>query len=539
MRTDSLDVSSLVSYINDIKPFHSKLTTVVVEYQANDNVFVGITDKSNMAIHLSSVWELEAVSDGRRVQYRIPAAVFPRYADDFHQCDRKGVTDEVPGRPGAYFVPYNSGVTVYVNGLEKTKGFDYTIDDDRTVVQFIHNPPVLGDNVCLNWAKLDRVFISINGEWQYYDLEFPDGAVTYVDGYEMFPYDIGKFDNDANRAPVITGPQSEAYLGSIGKVRVLPDSTGKIYYVFEFYNALPLDTNIKIRVEQREAYNGWTQTKISESLFFADKVAFYDTVNAQIVDPGTWMTNEALYGIDISPPTQRTFDLDDFDTELFDSLTVVHSLFPRAYDQDAFDTSIYDTSVDGRIVGYYNTFTIHEWLQDSVTAGFGDALHRDIGIVTSDSIASSIGETFQNGIKYTPKDSVAAQIFDKDIGLYDEQLFDTVVFDSETLGMIKVTSKHTGPTNKAAASFTESLQFKIITDGVESNTGVYFPDENGLVVVNPGADEVQIVHNYGYLPLVSVYLNDQMMLPKEIVYSTENTLFVRFRQPLSVVIRLI
>jgi len=512
MRTDSLDVSSLVSYINDIKPFHSKLTDVVVEYQANDNLFVSISDSSKMEMKFSSVWELHAVSDGKRVQYRIPAAVFPRYSDDFHQCKRIGVTDEVPGAPGSYFVPYNNGVEVSVNGVRKLLNSDYTIDPDRTVVKFLANAPKLGDEVCLNWAVTDRVFIAVNGEWQTYDLVYSGVA----DGLEMFPYDASDFDSDAAEFAELAGLQKIVKLNPIGVVKVIADASGKDYYAFEFYEALPLDTPITIRVEQREAYNGWTQTKIVDTVTFKDVFRFKDTVNARIVDPGSWNTrpgDEALFGIDITPSRLGNYDSENFDVMDFDSV------------------------INAKQIGYYRLLSIHEVLADSFSAAFSDKYQDRLGLLRADSISTSLTEKVKTSIKYNPKDTVSAYLVDGPTGLFDDFLFDTEIFDS--INTVNIAIEKKGPTEKSTAKIAEVVSFKIVyADGSESTQAVYAPDEKGVVVVNPPADRVEILHNYGYNPLVAVYLNNTIMYPKTIRYVGVNSIVVEFTEPRSVVIRL-
>lgn len=511
MRTDSLDVSSLVSYINDIKPFHSKLTTVVVEYQANDNVYATITDKSQMAMQFSSAWELQLVSDGKRTQYRIPATVFPRYADDFHQCKRIGVTDEVPGVPGAYFVPYNNGVEVFVNGLKRTNGFDYVLDDARTVVQFKNNPPKLGDEVCLNWAVVDRIFLRINdNDWVYHELEYSSVA----DGMEMFPYDASKFDSSSN--PVLTRVETDVKLESIGRVRVISDSTGKPYYVFEFYKPQPLDTKIWIRVEQREAYNGWTQTKFTETVFFKDVFRFKDTVNAQIVDPGTWQVNPDLFGIDISPIRVGNFDIEGFDVMDYDSLN------------------------QAKMIGYYTTFNIRERLADTFNAKFTDSYRDRLGLIHIDSVKAKTSEAFKSTIKQASKDNVQAWISDLDPGLYDEAAFDTVALDSINSTLLSLKQTASGPSSiKTKTAISEIVSFKIIlSDGTSVENDVYKPDDKGLVEMTKEANRVEIQHNYGYNPLVAVYFDGKMMIPASIVYPSEHQVLVTFSKPRKAVIRI-
>lgn len=375
MRTsDTTDVSSLVSYINDIKPFHSKLTEVVVEYQANDNMNVAIVDKDYMDIHMSSVWQLEEVSDGIQTRYRIPAAVMPRYSEDFHQSDRVGVTDEIPGQPGAYHVPNNAALEVLVNGFPKTLGFDYTVNADRTTVQFMEGrAPVLGDKVTLNWAVMDRVFLGLGTNpivWQSYDLVYDSENSTY----DMVAYDEEPIDGDVNGLFFNGEGSAELFVSPFGYVRVEYDTKGLAYYVFDFIKPLDLDTTFWIRVEQREAYNGWTQTTITDTVKFADTFRMYDTVNVQIADPNSYLENIGLFGININTNKDGYYDVQTFDTMVYDSLAteyeigyyklfdITEQMVPQTqnakfveglgvtvsqwnfYDTEAFDTDTYDGS---------------------------------------------------------------------------------------------------------------------------------------------------------------------------------------------------
>jgi hypothetical protein len=529
MRTDSLDVSSLVSYINDIKPFHSKLTDVVIEYQANDNVFVKLTDASSIAMHFSSVWELERVSDGKRKQYRIPAAVFPRHSDDFHQCTRQGVSDEVPRVPGAYPVPHNNGVEVSVNGGIKQIDIDYTINETRTVVQFIRNVPVLGDVVCLNWTVVDRVFIGINGEWQGYDLEYN----SVGDGLEMFPYDAGKFDSDNSLAPVVTQKQLNVKIKPFGRVRAVADSKGQSFYIFEFDEAVPLNTKIWIRVEQREAYNGWTQTSIKDTVKVQDLFRFYDTVNAWVVDPGTWNQD----------PINPYFDLAGFDEAAFDGGMAAH-LFGidissnriGLYDNESFDIMDYDSLTADRQIGYYRLFNIKENLNDRINPKIIDTYKDQIKLFKKNQIKPLIGDTLKLAITSAEFDRANAKIVDNDPNAYDFVDFDNGPFDSIQQALMTV-KKSTGSTEQSATRIRESLTFAY-GDG-SGSFAIYSPDDNGVIQVTTAVSQVQITHNFGYVPAIAVYTEGgQQFYPNSVSYPSSSQIFIKFTTPLKVTIRL-
>lgn len=198
IRQDSTDIVSLVSYIADTKPFHTKLVDVEVEYQWNEQVGVLIKDKHHIDLDLSSVWEYSFVSNGRRSIYRIPPVVIPRSSKDVHQCRLDAIANEVkyepvlgyqipdvdvwmtehppiyvdgpedangnpPGwRTGAYYIPYNNGIEVIVNGVFYEENIHYTLERGRTILVF--NPeylPQASDNICVNYYQVDRLFVRV------------------------------------------------------------------------------------------------------------------------------------------------------------------------------------------------------------------------------------------------------------------------------------------------------------------------------------------------------------------------------------------
>ena len=563
MRTDSIDVNSLVSYINDIKPFHSKLTEVTVEYQANDNLFVNIQDKSQFEMQFSSVWELHRVSDGIRTQYRIPAAVFPRYSDEFHQSTYVGVTGEVPGVPGAYPVPYNNGVTVKVNGTSQILGIDYTLDPARNTVQFINNSvPEQDDNVDIIWAVVDRVFIGLGtggydtvqydlygfGDevvWQSYDLEYSGGV---GDGLELFNYDTQTFDSSGN--PILTEVQTDVTINPFGKVRVIPDSKGRMYYVFEFFNVLPLDTKVWIRVEQREAYNGWTQTTFKEHVQFADIVRFYDTVNAWIVDPGTWNVDQANAHFDMSG-----FDIAPYDLSLAETMfgidisTNVHS---GNYDIDLFDLVEFDSIEHQPKIGYYKLFTIHEYLQDHISVTYQDVYSDLVGLVPKELAHVVVAEKRSTAIHATPSDHVSTHVNENETPGLESYPFDSGLFDMVSPATFVVSKKK--PDEVATMGISEGLNIIVKvsqnydsfmydtvpfdSEVVLSSVSNYSPDASGMVYVNDASNSVMITHSYGYNPGVAVYWEGQQLMPLAVDYPQVGVVIVKFSTPRVVVIHL-
>jgi hypothetical protein len=489
MRSDSLDVSSLISYINDIKPFHTKLTSVLVEYQANDNLFAEILDAHTISTELSSVWQDAFISDGQRTRYRIPATVFPRSADSFHQSVRRGVTDAVPGRPATYLVPYNNGITVTINGIEKYENSDFSISKSRSKITFFGNSiPVLNDIIDLNWMVIDRFFIGIGAtEYDYasaddgidmfpMDLSNFDSAISTYSLIDWVPYDL-EFGSDINgigtdfadetQDQLVSTPQYTAKIGSIGYVKTLLDSVGQQYFVFDFNVALPLNSKIWLRVEQREAYNGWTQTSINETLKISDGVKFADSVNVRIADPNNWTNDIDLFGVDLNLPVSGYFDY------------------------DMFDRAVYDSTIAASDLSYYTLFTINEIPRyDAINTSI---LAKPHSPSISDVATQRFNEQLAIHVVYS--------------GHYDVPNYDVGGFDDDTADDITATV-------------------------------IAMPDLNGIVKMTSLSKSIDILHSFNYHPLVAVYLNEKFMYPYSVTYPSLDRVTVKFSAPRMAIIRL-
>lgn len=485
MSIDTNDVSSLISYINDIKPFHSKLTDVVVEYQTNDSIGVAVTDSSKIAVKLSSVWELPLVSDGTRTTYRMPAAAFPRHSRDYHRSSFVGVTDAIPGKAGVYSIPYNNGVIVSVNGVKKAVNVDYTVSSSRSEITFSNGrAPLLNDSITFDWTVLDRVFIGVGETLHEYtaalggidnyqlDTNAFDSAVSTYFTVDWVMYDLVLGDastiklyptankvptsitNSASTDQLNTAATNVAILDPIGYVDTRTDQYGE-YSVFTFYTPLPLNSKIWIRVEQREAYNGWTQTRFTETLTFADLVKFADTVNVKFTDPSNWLKSQ--------------FEYDAFDSDQFDS-TDYSSVTPLPGESNAPDSSGPPSS--GESSAYPKTFSEYSDLKETAIA--------------TSQIADSLT-----------------------IRVQTEEFFDIDSFD---------------------------------TTPYEYNFGLaasyYTPDYRGMVVVTVPSATIEISHPYDCLPIVAVYLDGKLTYPQAVEYMSSSVVKLRFTRPMKPVIRL-
>lgn len=311
LRSDKNDIQSLIDYIKDIKPFHTKLSDVLVEYHHHDLVGVTITDAHKVRLRQSSTWDYNYISNGITNRFRLPAVVLPRFSFEDgsrHLWTLRGIEDAIPQYPTAYRVPYNNGMEVFVNGVKYTEGVEYVLTDPiHDVIYF--NPgfePVLGDKIEVKLINLDQLFININGVWAQFKIqgyiEPTERYDPYVDGFDGCSWGVFIWGEDA----FDDGPcgmrldKDQAYLhagGSmfpgfpagkpIGWIRVLKDSSGGEYYVFVFddwifQNYVTRETKLHFRVEQVETYNNIARTVFGESLKFADKFAYRDDLNVVV-----------------------------------------------------------------------------------------------------------------------------------------------------------------------------------------------------------------------------------------------------------------
>ncbi len=284
-RNDKTDVESLISYINDIKPYHSKLTEVVVEYQYDDYFSVQTEDSHRIDMNFSSLWCKKYISDGVNAEYLIPPTAFPRYSSDYHQVYQDGVADEILDTPGLYHVPYNQGVLVSVNGITLTKNTHYTINEKRTQVQFLPGyEPVVDDKILFNLIFIDKIEISLDGNPQTYVLDAIDPETgEYNLDSQLFTdgsFDVGQWgitEYDAGNGEIVQS-KSEALspIGSINSV-LLPD--GSEVYKLLMDTPPPFGTEVEICIHQAALYNNITMTCFTETLTFHDLFKYSDEMN--------------------------------------------------------------------------------------------------------------------------------------------------------------------------------------------------------------------------------------------------------------------
>lgn len=79
---NNLYIESLVDFILDTKPYHSKLTEVIQELRFSDKINVKIKDNDFLTAKLSSIWSKIHYSDGWRTRFLLPPTFTPRYSSE-------------------------------------------------------------------------------------------------------------------------------------------------------------------------------------------------------------------------------------------------------------------------------------------------------------------------------------------------------------------------------------------------------------------------------------------------------------------------
>jgi hypothetical protein len=447
LRSDKTDIQSLIDYIKDIKPFHTKLTDVLVEYQHHDTVGVTMTDAHRIRARQSSAWEYRYISNGVTNRYRLPPVCLPRnsYEDGSrHLWTLRGVVDQMPGYPGAYRIPYNNGLAVVVNGVEYTEGVEYTIVDPiHDVIYFNAGfEPALNDVIECRLIHIDKLYINVGGVWatvkvQGYD-EVTERYDPYNDGFDrcswgVFIWGDHGFD-DGPCGPLLNKDQAYLHDGGslfpgfpvgqpIGWVRVLTDMKGAEYYVFEFdewifKNHVKRETKLEFRVEQAETYNNIARTVITDALRISDLFKYRDDLNVNIREnvPERKGYGEPMWGV-------------------------------GGFEQDEW---------------HHPWIQVRTALSDSASAAFSDAYADRHGLRLADIARPLLNEATSKQVSGAFGDYLAPTIIENLINGFDILPFDTTGFDYTTPFLRMMAAPEEGVSTLATANITDSVMFDII-----------------------------------------------------------------------------
>lgn len=123
---------ALISYINDIKPYHCKITQIVEQVNFYDNINVKLSENHKIGIHFDSIWSNDNLySDGLRTRYTLPPFLTPRYStniNNFNYSSNNSLTylAENFGIHRAFQVNASQGVeNVLIDNKNGLEGYDY------------------------------------------------------------------------------------------------------------------------------------------------------------------------------------------------------------------------------------------------------------------------------------------------------------------------------------------------------------------------------------------------------------------------------
>lgn len=133
-------ISALTDYVNDVKPYHSKITQIVEQFNFFDRINVKMTDIEKIQVKLSSTWSNDYYSDGLRTRYVLPPFLTPRYSTDINNYKYSpGNTLNYLtnfGISSAFQVNMSQGIeSAIIDGKNGIEGYDYFLSKGIFSVQ--------------------------------------------------------------------------------------------------------------------------------------------------------------------------------------------------------------------------------------------------------------------------------------------------------------------------------------------------------------------------------------------------------------------
>lgn len=171
---NNLYIESLVDFILDQKPYHSKLTEVIQELQFFDKINVKITDHHEISTHLSSIWDKIHYSDGWRKRFMLPPIFAPRYSSETNLFKFDLAQDEISylKEPSTFNLPNtfqfgsSQGIeSTYLNNEILIEGLDYWISKGAYTfnVNTDSNIPLLKLTNVDEWSKCKALYNDFSG----------------------------------------------------------------------------------------------------------------------------------------------------------------------------------------------------------------------------------------------------------------------------------------------------------------------------------------------------------------------------------------
>lgn len=186
-------VDSLIAYINDVKPYHSKLSEVVEEYQFYDNLNVSIDDATHLVrTKVAGIWDNEAYSNGLYSPFLnlpfIKQTKSSKYWNNNFILDPSKVDPQIPGLLSGYNLRHNIGLRqVLKDGFPQAEGVDFHVShgaftakingqDQKFTESVLTN--VVGDDAS-QWVKGAQI-ISESTTLRYDDVVGTNGVVSNI-----------------------------------------------------------------------------------------------------------------------------------------------------------------------------------------------------------------------------------------------------------------------------------------------------------------------------------------------------------------------
>lgn len=144
---DAFYVQSLTNYLNDIKPYHSKILEVLVEYQYDDRFHAGVEDYLFTSTYLDSNWCQTYLLNGQRDEktrtFTVPPVVVPRLLSSTGEATYDAY-DALDFTGGMYYTNFPRPKAILVHPISHAALTPEQLGDTDTVVHgiWVHVAPV-------------------------------------------------------------------------------------------------------------------------------------------------------------------------------------------------------------------------------------------------------------------------------------------------------------------------------------------------------------------------------------------------------------
>ncbi len=186
-------VDSLISYVLDVKPYHSKLSEIVEEYQFYDTLDVTIDDSTRFTkTKVAGIWSDELYSNGLFAQpMNLPFLKYPKSSKYWNNLLRISANDtQISNLASAYYLHHNIGLrSVTIDDEHMVEGIDFhvshgafTFDLDAAKQEFRESifSGVVGDSSTSSQNLVGVQLIKEFSTLHYDDVQGQNGIVTRI-----------------------------------------------------------------------------------------------------------------------------------------------------------------------------------------------------------------------------------------------------------------------------------------------------------------------------------------------------------------------